>query len=105
MTEPLDIEAIKARCEAATEGPWETDGSQVTCYGGEGAITERLGIHEDARFIAHARTDLPAVVEASEMSIRVAEGLSVTQATPTGSPISSWRGAAGRRLKSSTGSG
>ena len=37
----LDLDAIRARVEAATQGPWE---------------------HEPWAFIAHARTDIPALL-------------------------------------------
>lgn len=70
---------------AATEGPWETDGSEITqhwslprpwqtvvssevacvnyCYGGVGRGIEHDG---DAALIADARTSLPAALDALE---------------------------------------
>ena len=63
---------IEKRCEAATDGPWEAEPS---CAGGSygwwvagydygtyrDADFER---EEDARFVAHARTDLPDLLAA-----------------------------------------
>lgn len=79
MTRP-DLEAIRARCEAATPGPWRVDGStydedcneHLAPYGLEGP-NERLiwssgggeYAHPDmatAQFIASARTDIPALL-------------------------------------------
>lgn len=75
-----DLDAIRARCEAATRGPWRVDGStydedcneHLAPYGLEGP-NERLiwssgggeYAHPDmatAQFIAHARTDIPALL-------------------------------------------
>ena len=68
------LAAIEARAHAATEGPWEThDGDVVQSYDiavktGEHSY-EREGIipgeyvrDNDAEFIAHARTDVPALL-------------------------------------------
>ena len=66
--------AIKARAEAATSAPWETcdlDGRLGYVYSpglGDvvaGSATNAFLI-EDATFIAHARTDVPALVAALE---------------------------------------
>lgn len=69
----LDIEAIKARCEAATEGPWFVDrvgeindpswhiADAIRWQG----WTNALRFDEDretAEFVAHARADVPALV-------------------------------------------
>lgn len=65
----LDLDAITARAEAATEGPWST--SQSTRNSRLYGINEPLGyvtLHaetvtlNDAEFIAHARQDVPALV-------------------------------------------
>ena len=67
----IDLDAIKARCEAATPGPWEVNGSphdRHIATVGRHHITkpDRAGrsAHNDeiAKFIAHARTDVPALV-------------------------------------------
>jgi hypothetical protein len=78
MTED-DLKAIEARANAATPGPWATgagkvEGGQVRelviapnddvivaiAYGGFGNPVDRTS--EDRKFIAHARTDVPALV-------------------------------------------
>ena len=85
MTDRLtdaDLDAIEQRANAATKGPWENDGGgeigqhfslpepwatvvstdvacMSYCYGGSAAGVER---DEDAEFIAHARSDVPALV-------------------------------------------
>ncbi len=70
----LDIQAAKQWCEAATDGPWEADEDEKThamvvyqpesgspvVYDGE-CLSDA-----DAEFIAHAREDLPAALEALE---------------------------------------
>lgn len=67
----LDIDAIKARADAATPGPWEAKCIHVY-MGGEGQY--RVGppnrppsfqgvvSPSDAEFFAHAREDVPALV-------------------------------------------
>lgn len=69
----LDIEQIKARAEAATPGPW----SHFQTLSGEAYVGEandddaplasmHQGIDEqdrNAAFIAHARTDIPLLLE------------------------------------------
>ena len=77
----LDLAAIRARAEAATEGPWENDYPEVGqhwsrpepwakvvstdvacmayCYGGSAQGIEN---EADAEFIAHAREDIPALL-------------------------------------------
>ena len=82
MTDLTDrLDEIEARAEAATEGPWEADGAEVSqhwsrpkpwatvassevvcmayCYGGSGRGIER---ETDAEFIAASRTDIPYLV-------------------------------------------
>lgn len=83
MTDPRETLArIRAQADAATPGPWETDGTgEVSqhwsrpepwetvvgtgvscmsyCYGGSAKGAERA---EDAKFIAASRTDVPALV-------------------------------------------
>lgn len=85
----LDLDAIKARCAAATPGPWEwdeyseSDNETVVASGlktpdvipdgdwDAGAVLRPTAPHvpsevvmkrRDAEFIAHARTDVPALV-------------------------------------------
>lgn len=69
----LDLDAIEARAEAATDGPWMV-GAEVSkdlgivnahWFGSVdpevGIILGEAGLH-DAEFIAAARTDVPALV-------------------------------------------
>lgn len=62
MTE-LDLTAIKARAEAATEGPWHIIGGNEYVTGIGVGIGPDDGVTQaDAEFIANARTDVPALV-------------------------------------------
>lgn len=60
------LDQIKARAERATEGPWEISGSLIE--GPRYAVGQAFGIkwRDDLDFIAHARTDVPRLVEAVE---------------------------------------
>lgn len=102
--QPLDLDAIRARCDAATPGPWEEwphqhmdDGCRclccwtitgwgfrhtLACEDGPHAATNRdarecdrdVLTFADAEFAAHARTDLPALLDLAErLEARVAE--------------------------------
>ncbi len=95
MSERLD--EIKARAEAATEGPWT--GNNGDGYGAyyvdnpTGRTVARCdyGPYEgsrDATFIAHARTDIPRLVAAVE-----AVSLHVPEADTTGNVYCVVRGA------------
>lgn len=86
MTKP-DIEAIKARVDATTEGPWEAVRNRYGYDVTETWAVEPKGpsVHnvchvtvgaEDAEFIAHARSDIPALlayVEQLEAQIEQAD--------------------------------
>ena len=85
-----DLEAIKARAAAATEGPWEWDDPTIGqhwsrpkpwatvvddevncggyCYGGS---SSPIKSDADGRFIAHAREDIPALVAEIERLLRL----------------------------------
>ena len=73
----IDIEAIKARAEKATEGPWR-NGTKVgrTVYwtpGTEYDADPLIGVMDtthDAAFVAHARSDIPALIAALEEPAR-----------------------------------
>ena len=68
----LDLDAIEARANAATDGPWtlhEDDGDtfrapawEVRPASGEMVARLRDWASADAEFIAHARTDVPALL-------------------------------------------
>jgi hypothetical protein len=74
---PEELDAIEMRAKAATEGPWETQRSEwngrercdgITARGGTLDIVKTdSGVYPpdfpDAEFIAHARSDVPALVE------------------------------------------
>ena len=93
----MDTTEIEARLAAATPGPWEADGTEVSqhwscpepwlpiatnevacmayCYGGSARGIERV---EDAEFIAHAREDVPVLLaEVKELTRWKAEALEV----------------------------
>lgn len=66
-----ELAAIKARAEAASEGPWAHYETQMAdnwvMAGGTGVLTgtavcEPTYQRKDADFIAHSRTDIPALV-------------------------------------------
>jgi len=65
-----DLEAMRARCEAATGGPWQsfvegrdhTSGSSFIRTAGEDLELSGATIM-DQDFIAHARQDIPRLVE------------------------------------------
>ena len=75
----IDLEAIKARAEAATPGPWVGE----KAYGIEWVVSDltdrvlascRDGWGTNAEFIAAAREDIPLLVEALEAAMsRIAE--------------------------------
>ncbi len=63
------LDEIEARTNAATEGPWMgiryPDGFLGRVIGGNGfGVAEDFPDDADAEFIAHARTDVPALVAA-----------------------------------------
>ncbi len=75
----MNIEDIKKRCEAATEGPWKYQGDMSNgdhiLYGSPErdlaycpSCSRRSGVQfigtKDGRFIAHARTDIPDLIAA-----------------------------------------
>lgn len=76
MTNDTRLGEIRARADAATEGPWtaEYSGEQGNCVLPPGyqstreavAVTRLLSAQADAELIANARTDLPALLAAVE---------------------------------------
>ena len=64
----LDLDAIRARCDAATRGPWTYDEAGYVDVGLPRSRSIAIGIEIDATaksdgdFIAHARTDIPALL-------------------------------------------
>ena len=86
MTDPREALArIRAQADAATEGPWELlgDGEYVSGPGilvapDDGGVTSA-----DAEFIAAARTDVPALLDALEKVLElhqpVTDGMGFTE--------------------------
>jgi hypothetical protein len=72
-TTPVDLDAIRARLEAATPAPWTVGdvnrqaliARNVNADGQHRGIGN-LGKHQDAEFIAYARTDIPALLACIE---------------------------------------
>lgn len=60
------LKEIKNRCEAATEGPWEPAYKTVISRNHRHLEFDIPDSESDAQFIAHARTDLPMLLEMVE---------------------------------------
>jgi hypothetical protein len=83
----LDLDAIRARVDAATEGPWTADALAGDLDAPSGyRVAEVLAWSDpDAEFIAHARTDVPALLaEVERLQARV-ESANVEAATANAS--------------------
>lgn len=86
-TERLDLSAIKARVEAASLGPWQWEACTEDGMINEvGEVLSAGGMHtegfvyvsdSDADFIAHARTDVPALLAEVERLRAEVERLTV----------------------------
>ena len=87
------LDEIEARANAATEGPWEhepppgpgEDPMRPICVypkedGGTLAYVQPL--EADAEFIAHSRTDVPALLDALEKVLRLHPRVVVLHADP-----------------------
>ena len=92
MTARDFLAAVQQRADAATDGPWEADGTEVSqhwsrpqpwetvasnevacmayCYGGSARGVER---EADAQFIAASRTDVPRLVAALTAALDLAD--------------------------------
>ena len=94
----LDLDAIEARAEAATPGPWTarlSDMWEINAGSDLVSVVEscwlpddcEAGQHggipdvDDARFIAHARTDVPALVAELRAAREVVEAGAALMAT------------------------
>jgi len=70
MTLDKTLKEIKERCDAATEGPWFTGFNLVTVPEGDICFVKDdvfLGGYKNNRdFIAHARTNVPMLLEMVE---------------------------------------
>lgn len=72
---PAELEAIKARCNAATEGPWKSaysvsEGSWIESKRGDGIAN--VVFWRDEEFLRNARTDVPALVAEVERLQKIA---------------------------------
>lgn len=105
----LDLEAVRARCDAATEGPWDsTDGTCVTAEafyedGGEtiDLFLAKHALPEDVAFVACARMDVPALVAEVERlrALEQTVTVMVEDGHPFGSPAADeWFAILVRRL-------
>ncbi len=70
MLNKEDLEAIRKRCEAAAmavEGPWSYtgDGDHIV-RGSDDIVCDDFGDGDVGTFIAHARTDVPALLDEVE---------------------------------------
>lgn len=65
MTEQVDTTAIGARLAAATSGPWEVDDTGWGVVNSEQRIGS-FGKSRDAEFIAHAPSDIDALLAENE---------------------------------------
>ena len=68
------LDEIEARANAATEGPWMgiryPDGFLGRVIGGNGfGVAEDFPDDADAEFIAHARTDVPALAAVARFAL------------------------------------
>lgn len=85
----IDIPAIEARANAATEGPWEALPWEAEAGGGDwnlwgpkapnhsmdSSLQGDFGFEADAQFVAHARTDIPALISEVRRLEAVRDGL------------------------------
>jgi len=72
----IDLDAIKKRAEEATEGPWTWEPNPYTLYAGRSGMAHGLNLlgrldpdrmgAVNLDFIAHARTDVPALCDEVE---------------------------------------
>ena len=63
----IDLQSIRARCHAATPGPWRIEKigrfpDHDECVVSIGNETIDCSAFENAEFIAHARKDIPALI-------------------------------------------
>lgn len=65
----LDFQAIRERCDKATEGPWRAENiGYATLYRAESFVEPAIAAFwqadsANANFIAHARQDLPILLD------------------------------------------
>lgn len=83
----IDLNAIKKRAEAATEGPWRVDqfddveaGDDLVVRTADDVMFENKNAEADAAFIANARQDVPALIELVAQKQEEVERLRTQQA-------------------------
>lgn len=84
---PIDLKAVKERCDAATVPPWRAgwlNRMPAVCVKIGGVdISICLGAEvNDAEFIAHAREDVPALIAEIERLTRVEQALRIQCVSP-----------------------
>ena len=75
MTARDALAAMRERAEAATEGPWEETASGIRASAGVEYLVMSIRSEADAEFIAHARTDLPALLDVVEAVLELADSI------------------------------
>ena len=70
MDKATRLDEIRARCEAATPGPWESSLGDIF-FGEYMLYVECAGTNEDSEFIAHAREDIPFLLGEAERMQKV----------------------------------
>jgi len=85
-----NLNLIAARADAASPGPWTVAGGEQDLETGTWAPTEVMGPRwpndEDSEFIAHARQDVPALVD----EVRELRELVAAIRSTGGLPIDEW---------------
>lgn len=80
MLNPQDIDAIRKRAEKATAGPWNHNEYRDRIWAGEdrfASVVWDMPSGDNCDFIAHARTDIPALLaHVEELEARLASLLS-----------------------------
>lgn len=75
----MNLEEIRALCEAATPGPWAVDTfGNIYKPARQGNVAQMRGAnqeHADAAFIAAARTLLPKLLEVAEAADRLTDNI------------------------------
>lgn len=69
-SQPIDTEAVRRRVEAATPGPWTAHDDGLVWPERMGDPVSGSTELADAEFIAHARSDVPALLAALEEARR-----------------------------------
>ena len=84
MTDPREtLNRIREQSDNAVEGPWDAYMGRIDHPGRSlVAVAYDVAREEDAEFIAHARTDVPALLDALEKVLRLHPRVVVLHADP-----------------------